>query len=250
MTLGSDRNAAAIGHDATTRGDQSEAAIDAVLFDFSGTLFRLEHEGDWFAGPDGTDDVEHQLELIRRLTAPTGAPVDMTDEQRRRWDRRDLDPAAHREAFTHVLLASGAAPGLAERLYNRVLQTDSWTPYPDTAEVLRGLSSAGIRIGVVSNIPFDIRPAFDRIGVRDLVEVFALSFEVGAVKPDPAIFRFAIDALGVRPEVTLMVGDSEIADGAARTIGAQFALVEPVPTADRPDGLRRAVADHGLLVGS
>lgn len=224
-----------------------DAPIEAVLFDFSGTLFRLEHDGDWFAGPDGTDDVEYQLELIRRLTAPTGAPVDMTDEQRARWDRRDLDPEAHREAFTHVLLASGAAPALADRLYGRVLDVDSWTPYPDTAAVLRGLSNAGVRVGVVSNIPFDIRPIFDRLGVLDTIEHFSLSFEVGAVKPDPEIFRDALTGLGVEPEAALMVGDSEIADGGGRAIGMRFALVDPVPTAQRPDGLLRVVAEYGLL---
>lgn len=221
--------------------------LEAVLFDFSGTLFRLEHAGDWFAGPGGTDDVEQQVELIRRLTAPSGAPVDMTDEQRARWERRDLDPTAHREAYTHVLLASGASSELADRLYGRVLDVDSWTPYPDAVPVLRGLADAGIRVGVVSNIPFDIRPIFDKFGVRDLVDLFALSFEIGVVKPNPGIFEFAVEELKVAPAATLMVGDSEVADGGARGIGARFALVDPVPTAERPDGLLRAVAEYGLL---
>ncbi|WP_066903916.1 HAD family hydrolase [Millisia brevis] len=226
------------------------APLEAVLFDFSGTLFRLEHAGDWFAGPGGTDDVEQQVELMRRLTAPTGAPVDMTDAQKAKWDRRDLDPEAHHEAFTHVLLASGASPALAERLYARVSDVDSWTPYPDTAAVLRGLADAGIKVGVVSNIPFDLRPIFDKLGVLDTVGLFSLSFEVGAVKPNPAIFEHALHGLDVRPEVTLMVGDSEIADGGARALGAHFALVDPVPTDERPDGLLRAIAPYGLPIAS
>jgi FMN phosphatase YigB (HAD superfamily) len=43
-----------------------------------------------------------------------------------------------------------------------------------------------------------------------------------------------------------MVGDSEEADGAARALGCAFALVDPLPTADRPDGLVEALAEFRL----
>ncbi|MEN0140303.1 MAG: HAD family hydrolase, partial [Rhodococcus sp. (in: high G+C Gram-positive bacteria)] len=48
------------------------------------------------------------------------------------------------------------------------------------------------------------------------------------------------------PGRTLMIGDSEEADGAARNVGCAFALVEPVPLAERPDGLRNALSAFGL----
>ena len=43
-----------------------------------------------------------------------------------------------------------------------------------------------------------------------------------------------------------MVGDSEEADGAVRTLGCQFALVEPLPTAERPDALLTALRQFGI----
>jgi FMN phosphatase YigB (HAD superfamily) len=98
----------------------------------------------------------------------------------------------------------------------------------------------------VSNIAFDLRPAFARLGIDDLVSVFALSFEVGAVKPEPEIFRYAVERLGVDPARTLMIGDSEKADGAARSIGCAFELVEPAPTAERHDALWTALAAAGI----
>ncbi|HEX9175808.1 MAG TPA: HAD family hydrolase, partial [Mycobacterium sp.] len=53
--------------------------VAAVLFDFSGTLFRLEEGDSWFAGMQLDHDAEvdgHvQAELMRRLTAPTGRSV-------------------------------------------------------------------------------------------------------------------------------------------------------------------------------
>ena len=71
--------------------------VQAVLFDFSGTLFRLEEDESWFAGmelDEGAGDQEvdgHvQAELMRRLTAPTGRSVHMTPEALEAWTNRDL----------------------------------------------------------------------------------------------------------------------------------------------------------------
>ena len=220
--------------------------IHAVLFDFSGTLFRLEEDESWFAGmeldlqldPDQNLEVDGhvQAELMRRLTAPTGRSVHMTPEALEAWMNRDLAPHLHREAYLHVLRESGLARHHAESLYGRVIDPGSWTPYPDTAAVLDGLRGHGLKTAVVSNIAFDLRPAFTSVGD---VDEFVLSFEVGAVKPDPAIFQAALDRLGVTAEHALMVGDSDEADGGARALGCAFALVDPLPTWERPDGLHR-----------
>lgn len=226
-------------------------APKAVVFDFSGTLFRLDGDESWFAGithSDGTPvDGHHATELMRRMTAPVGEVVEFDDDTRHAWKNRDLDPVLHRRAYLHVLRQSGVDhPEQAESVYGRVIDPDSWTPYPDTAEVLKTLAAKGIPVAVLSNIPFDIRPAFERLGVAEFVSEFVLSFEVGCVKPQPEIFRIAVDRLGVDPAATLMVGDSEEADGAAQGIGCSFALVDPIPTAERPTALLKVLASNGL----
>lgn len=222
--------------------------VAAVLFDFSGTLFRLEEDDSWFAGMQLDHDAEvdgHvQAELMRRLTAPTGRSVEMTPEKYRTWVNRDLAPHLHREAYLHVLRASGLADHHAEALYRRVIDPSCWTPYPDTASVLKALSAKGIKTAVVSNIAFDLRPAFEALGAD--VDEFVLSFEIGAVKPDPAIFQTALERLGVKACDTVMVGDSDDADGGARDVGCGFVLVDPLPTAQRPDGLLQALASYGV----
>lgn len=223
--------------------------VAAVLFDYSGTLFRLEEQDSWFAGMSVDKqevDGHVQTELMRRLTAPTGRSVAMTDEQYRAWANRDLAPHLHREAYLHVLRESGLADHHAESLYNRVIDPASWTAYPDTARVFKNLKAQGIRTAVVSNIAFDVRPAFAAIGAAEHVDAFVLSFEVGAIKPDPAIFTAALDRLGVAAADALMVGDSEEADGGARAVGCQFALVDPLPTTERPDGLIAALHSVGI----
>ncbi|MEX3648409.1 HAD-IA family hydrolase, partial [Mycolicibacterium porcinum] len=198
--------------------------VAAVLFDYSGTLFRLEEQDSWFAGmavDEQAVDGHVQTELMRRLTAPTGRSVEMTEDQYRAWANRDLAPHLHREAYLHVLRESGLADHHAESLYNRVIDPASWTAYPDTARVFKSLKAQGVRTAVVSNIAFDVRPAFAAIGAAEHVDAFVLSFEVGAIKPDPAIFTTALDRLGVAAPDALMVGDTEEADGGARAVGCQ-----------------------------
>ncbi|KAA0110677.1 HAD family hydrolase [Mycolicibacterium sp. P1-5] len=225
--------------------------VRAVLFDFSGTLFRLEEDDSWFTGmeligADGRREVdEHvQAELMERLTHPTGRSVTMTEETYQTWINRDLTPALHREAYLHALRQTGLPDQHAESLYQRTVDPASWVPYPDTVEVLSSLRPHGLRTGVVSNIAFDIRPAFRAAGAD--ADEFVLSFEVGAVKPDPRIFEIALQRLGVAAQDAVMVGDSEENDGAARHLGCDFILVDPLPVAERPTGLIDALRDCGI----
>ena len=225
--------------------------VRAVLFDFSGTLFRLEEDDSWFAGMELIDDDgrravdEHvQAELMERLTHPTGGSVTRSEEAQRAWVNRDLEPALHREAYLHALTDAGLPDEHAETLYRRAVDPASWVPYPDTAEVLRSLRARGLRTGIATNIPFDIRPPFRAAGAD--ADDFVLSFEVGAVKPDPRIFELALQRLGVPAADAVMVGDSEENDGAARRLGCDFILVDPLPVADRPTGLIDALHDRGI----
>jgi HAD superfamily hydrolase (TIGR01493 family) len=223
--------------------------IRAVLFDFSGTLFRLEEEDSWFSDirvDEKAVDSHVQAELMRRVTAPTGSSVPMSQEQQHNWANRDLEPHLHREAYLHVLRESGLTGHDAANLYPKLVDPSSWTPYPDTVAALNGLRAGGIKTAVVSNIAFDLRPALAAAGTA--ADEYVLSFEVRAVKPDPAIFEAALARLGVAAADALMIGDSEEADGGAEALGCAFALVDPLPTDQRPDGLITALRAHGLSV--
>ena len=227
--------------------------LRAVLFDFSGTLFRLEEDDSWFAGmelisDDGRRavDAHVQAELMERLTHPTGRSVTMTEQAYRTWLDRDLGPSLHREAYLHVLREAGLSDDHAESLYGRVVDPYSWRPYPDTVEVLSSLTANGLNTAIVSNIAFDIRPAFRAAGAD--ADEFVLSFEVSAVKPDPRIFEVTLQRLGIAPGGAVMVGDSEENDGAARALGCDFILVDPLPVAERPTGLLDALRGHGIAI--
>ncbi len=113
--------------------------------------------------------------------------------------------------------------------------------------MLSRLAERDIAVGIVSNIAFDLRPVFALHGFDQLIGAWALSHEVGVVKPDAGIFTAALEELGVATHRALMVGDSHEADGGARAIGCGFAHVAPLPTDGRPDGLLGALGSVALI---
>ncbi|WP_438302801.1 HAD family hydrolase [Streptomyces sp. HUAS TT11] len=224
-------------------------AIKGVLFDFSGTLFRIESTESWLravlaeagAALPETEVVcaAERLEAAGALAG--GAPPEdpLPDDLAALWVVRDRSAEEHRAAYTalsHRVPLPG--PGLHDALYDRHMTPAAWRPYPDTAEVLAALRARGVAIGVISNIGWDLRPVFREHGVDHYVDAYVLSYEHGVQKPDTRLFALACDALGVAPGDTLMVGDSRHADGGAADLGCAVHFVDHRPVAERPDGLR------------
>lgn len=88
-------------------------------------------------------------------------------------------------------------------------------PVEGAQECLDTLASAGLRLGVVSNADGRIASALARAGLADRFEVIVDSTVVGVAKPDPAIFRHALEPLGLEPERTWYLGDTVTYDAAA-----------------------------------
>ncbi|PZW00182.1 haloacid dehalogenase superfamily, subfamily IA, variant 3 with third motif having DD or ED/haloacid dehalogenase superfamily, subfamily IA, variant 1 with third motif having Dx(3-4)D or Dx(3-4)E [Micromonospora phaseoli] len=230
--------------DEATRRGASRRPVKAVLFDFHGTLAQVEEPGQWVLGAAAACGVEldrtRAIGLADRLLTAGRAggplPARVPPHLAELWADRDLYEHAHRGAYTGLAATVDAGiDGFAEALYERLLVPAGWIPYPDTTPTLAALREAGVRVAVVSNIGFDIRPLFDAWGLADLVDAFVLSYEVGRCKPDPAIFWRACGLLGVDPEETLMVGDTP-ADAGAVAAGCA-ALVLPAADPGRPSGL-------------
>jgi FMN phosphatase YigB (HAD superfamily) len=214
--------------------------IRGVLFDFSGTLFYLE--------PDAEGQPLDRAGLIETLTSPV--TPNLPSELLEAWHRRDLDPETHRMVYLAALTAAhpGITDDILQSAYDMVFRPEFWMPYPDTIPVLRGLREAGIPVAVVSNIPWDIRDVFERTGVADLVDEYVLSYAEGVMKPDPKIFLTACQRISVKPEDTLMIGDSVEADGGATAIGCRFVTVARIPPRDRPNALVKALAANGIRI--
>jgi HAD superfamily hydrolase (TIGR01549 family) len=84
------------------------------------------------------------------------------------------------------------------------------------------------RLGVVSNFYGNLEAVCRSSGLAPLFAVMTDSQQVGAEKPDPTIFRAALDALHAAPETTLFIGDSLRRDcEGARRAGMGFIWIAP-----------------------
>jgi FMN phosphatase YigB (HAD superfamily) len=213
--------------------------VEAVLFDFSGTLF----------DDTGVLDPESLVTAAARHGVPLdhAAAGDVIERTLRHVDSPegfaaregcDLSSKVHRTTWTTLIAEAGPyGPELTEAIYECLTDPGAWTPYPDTVPVLGALQDAGVRTGVLSNIGWDIRPAFARVGALDSLHAVVLSCEHGLAKPDPALFTLACERLETSPSRVLYVGDDPVKDGAAVRAGLPVYLLPNDRNAAEPRGL-------------
>ena len=134
-----------------------------------------------------------------------------------------------------------------EVLTELLLDSLRFFAYPDAAPALIALREAGIRTAVVSNWDHSLHERLLETGLAELVDGALASAEVGAAKPDRAIFDAALDLIGA--ETAWHVGDTPEADVA----GALAAGLSPVFIARHgdppplPDGVPVIESLAGLL---
>jgi HAD superfamily hydrolase (TIGR01509 family) len=205
----------------------------AVLFDFHGTLVQVEDPVVWVreaAAACGRDlDPIAVTALADRFVAAGRAggppPHRIPPHLAEVYAERDLYEHAHRAAYVGLAeTVQTDVAGLPTALYERLLTPDGWLAYRETRATLAELHARGVPVAVVSNVGFDIRPVAEALGFAGYVDAYVLSYEVGRLKPDPAVFVSACVALGVEPEDTLMVGDTP-ADAGAVAAGCRAAYV-------------------------
>lgn len=212
--------------------------FEAVLFDAGDTLIRLSGSGEKLlhlaAATLGVDrlDPEEVARVWQRV-------VDRSSTAEELAKGRDLSNARHREVWTALYDAAGCerlAPGLSEGMYALTVSAESWEAFPDTLPTLRAVRDRGLRVGIVSDTGFDLRPAMDRLGLSPFLDTVVMSFEHGVCKPAVEPFRTACDQLQVQPEHTLMVGDNPLTDSGAVAAG-MYVFLLPRPARTGPRGL-------------
>ncbi len=199
--------------------------LDAVLFDWGDTLFHFAYdeallEAGWDAGlqATGRDDLpDHELAAARFREGylPLLFVPGTVEEVEY--------PNLIRE------LLSGFDIELADDELGRFLEAEheAWSPAREmgdsTHALLESLRGRGLKLGLVSNAfdpPDLLHRDLGRMGLAERLDAAVFSSEVGRRKPDPLIFRTALDRLGVEPEQALFVGDNLAADiGGAAALG-------------------------------
>jgi putative hydrolase of the HAD superfamily len=211
--------------------------VDAVLLDSFGTLVSMEPPGPRLRAVLARAGVEvSERVATEAFRAEIAYYLEHHVEGR---DARSLDDLRDRCAtvLRDALGEPAAALGLAE-VRAAMLQSIRFQPQPDAAPALRDLRRRGLRLVVASNWDCSLPEVLEGAGLAQLVDGAVGSAEVGADKPDPAVFEAALAIAGCAPEHALHVGDSPVndVDGAAAA-GIRAVLLER--DGDRPDRLAR-----------
>jgi putative hydrolase of the HAD superfamily len=123
--------------------------------------------------------------------------------------------------------------------------------YDDAVHTLEALRRS-CKLGLVTNGPsWTQRPKIEQFRLAEYLDLLIVSEEVGVAKPDPGIFRIALDRLQVAPHETLFVGDSiEFDMRGAIAAGMPFVWMnprgEPLPP-DLPPPLAELRRLHELI---
>ena len=192
-----------------------------MLFDAGGTLVRVNRDrlvaalaAEGVAARDLDGAFWQMLALLDTDFAP-GSPYDQ-------WFPRWLERFATAVAVPAEVFArawrSADQPAL---LWDE--------PAPGAVACLSRLRDAGVPVGVVSNSDGRISEALGRAGLSHLIDCVVDSGIVGVEKPDPAIFAYALELLGLGGDHTWYLGDTVRYDAA----GAEAA------------GLTAWIIDHG-----
>ena len=194
---------------------------DAVLFDFGGV---------YSASPFGAFEV---------FASEVGAPVSTVLEIVFGPYDRDTDHAWHRLERGEISLEetlsaiqSNASAARIEIDPIEVLMRMGSGPGPRDAMLdrTRALRDAGYRTGLVTNNAREFRKGWrGLIPLDELFDSVVDSSEVGVRKPDPAIYRIALDQVGVSAERAVFVDDFPGNIAAAEALGMLGILVEDDP---------------------
>jgi 2-haloalkanoic acid dehalogenase type II len=233
--------------------------VNAVLFDLDDTLV-----------PDYADFLAAVDDAAAALGAPAAMGRAVHERARPRWGQapeatrhmRDMSswealwapfPAeaeawadAYRSGAWHdALVAHGVDdPALARRLAEAYCEHRHarCRPYPEAVAALDALRGR-VKLAVVTNgMEQHQRTKLDAAGLTGRFDAIVSSQAVGASKPDPAIFRAALERLGCRADQAVMVGDNPLRDIA----GAQQAGLRAV-WIDRDGGDARGVVPDARI---
>ena len=179
------------------------AKIQAVIFDFGGVLVRI------------IDD-RPRVKLAEQL----GVPVSHLDElvffsdSARRASMGEIKVAQHWMAVGEALgIQPEAMPGFLEQYWSA--DDVNWP----LRAFIKGLHP-DYKVGLLSNAWDDLRKTMqERWNMAVLFNDLVISAEVGFAKPDPRIYRLALQRLDVQPAEAIFIDDMPVNVEAARREG-------------------------------
>jgi HAD superfamily hydrolase (TIGR01509 family) len=218
--------------------------IKAIFFDAGGTLIHLDSShicglisADLTATPSPDSFRHAQFLAMTRVAELVAAGAGATENLKREFYSTLLPKIGVSECKLARAVECVLKTALAEMLWRKADES--------TALALDQLKARGLALAVISNSDGRIERAFEQAGLASYFDFFIDSFIVGVEKPDPAIFRLAVERAGIAAHEAAYVGDLYDVDvTGARAAGLRPVLYDPYHLNEGADCLAiRAISD-------
>lgn len=200
----------------------TEPAVQAVIFDFDGVICQTEvYKLSGMAAMLEAMGLKVELKELYRLAGGTHLEKEaILDEifgsQKRYWEIRDEVLGLRPAPFPHLALRTEGI-----------------------VETLSGLKQRGICLAVASNSGEErLRRALKDCQVLEYFYYVISAFDLGKRKPDPFVYLYAMERMGVAAESCVIVEDSALGIRAGKAAGARVAALQ-----DRDRAIDQSEAD-------
>lgn len=207
-----------------------DTGISGALFDLYGTLFTYGNMAKAFSL--WREDLAKALKALDISVSHSALA-----KQSKHFFSKPIEPDGrftdYEVRLVNLARQNGADPDENWVKHTAAVSMNRWQRlvpiHPQTVPLLQKLKGRGVRVGVISNFQHapHVRKVLRRHGLLNILDAVVISGEVRHQKPEPEIFRIALERLGTRPEDTLYVGDDPVRDIAgAKSVGMQTKLFQ------------------------
>jgi epoxide hydrolase-like predicted phosphatase len=176
--------------------------VRAVFVDFGGVIMRTEDQGPRSRQAERLGMTSRELEKIifesdSSLKASAG----------------EIPEDIHWQSVASIL---GVTRREADKIIAEFFSGDRWNIA--LLDFLRSLRP-NRKVGLISNAWSGLRTVISSQNFDDVFDEMIISAEVGIVKPDPRIYKLALEKMGVHPAESVFLDDVLVNVEAARSVG-------------------------------
>ncbi len=129
--------------------------------------------------------------------------------------------------LSEVGIDISADPDELNKIFNRAQEMAKdihFVLYEDVIPTLKNIRTRGLKTGILTNFDSDMRSVCKGLDIESYIDYIITSGEAGANKPQPQIFRYALNIAGVDAGEAIHVGDQYKID----ITGAKGAGISPI----------------------
>jgi putative hydrolase of the HAD superfamily len=185
--------------------------VELLCLDAGNTVVFLDHTR--LARIAGEHGFATTADVLVRAEGQAKVALEEKREHHVAWSRAHVQAARGWAATVGTMLhAAGLpldrVPAMLDAMWLEHAARNLWSLVPEgLVDALAAVRAAGVRVAIVSNSEGQLEPLLVRLGVRGALDLVVDSGIVGVEKPDPRIFRIALDRFDVAPARALHLGD-------------------------------------------